>query len=359
MKNKLFQLLIFCFITVNHIAYSAPPEVSTTIHSSKESYTLEKILGQGAFGMVFKALNTSGSQYAIKAYHINHSSEWQPHIYNDMQREYERGQLLEHANIVRSIDLFLDKACPSCDHTAFLVLQLVKGQTLGNTPANSLSKSESITSALHFIDAVGYALSKGVLHLDLHDGNVMIAAKKDVKIIDLASFYSWQEVSDYVLSHPLTGNRQAAYGTAHPQIRKDRKLDNFLNKHPELLNQLQLDARKIANHPLNRANFSRRAADQNAPSKKGIKKNDNQANNPLDQMSLEKGLFFSNYFNDIINISKNIVNKSKASKKERKQLIKQLEQVGKNYEEDYRQGIKAPFSFYLKQMSEILLLHKK
>src|SRR5438067_9520688 len=105
------------------------------------SYRIEYALGQGGFGITYRAIHTAlGSPVAIKEYFpqdmaSRHSETQEVWVSPDkaekfrvgLERFYREGQflaVLTHPNIVRVTDLFRERG------TAYLVMEYLSGMTL-------------------------------------------------------------------------------------------------------------------------------------------------------------------------------------------------------------------------------------
>lgn len=177
---------ILLFLLINFIAFGNEPEMGDVLCSSQDCYTIIKSLGRGSFGRVFEVKNEEGTPFALKWYRSNKNSlRGVLDLYRDVEREYRIGQLLNHPNIIRSIETFEGN---------FNVLEFVKGESLMRTPRGSLNEEQVFTLALQLVSTLKFALSCHLMNWDLHAGNVMIDENKELKIIDLASFVFFHEI---------------------------------------------------------------------------------------------------------------------------------------------------------------------
>src|SRR6185295_17656847 len=107
------------------------------------------------------------------SYKSHKDSGFKENPFADAEREFQRGQLLNHPNIIKSFELFLYTSC--CDEvTHNLILELVEGKTLHNSKNKELQLDQSLNATLQLIQALRYALSLGFVNVDLHGGNVML-----------------------------------------------------------------------------------------------------------------------------------------------------------------------------------------
>lgn len=236
--KKIILLILLLTYTTTAFAH----EKGDIIHSNSESYTIIKQLGEGFFGKVYQATDSAGNNVAIKSFKYEFSGDTGTssenifmNLLNDTQREYERGQLFDHPHIIKSYDLFTTYKNGDPEH--YLVLEFVSGNTLYHTPKKSLSTDQSTIAAEHLVDGLQHALSMGYIHLDLHRNNIMINDDSDAIIIDLASFFSWQELIGYV-KEKSSSLEQKRFGVQNDVI-KNQKLEKFFASHTELFEKLQ------------------------------------------------------------------------------------------------------------------------
>ena len=144
--------------------------VGKTLQGGK--YTLLEELGQGGFGVTFKATHHYLSQpVVIKT--LNESLRLHPDaakFQRQFQDEARRLALCLHPNIVRVSDFFLEAGWP------YMVMDYVPGQTLQGIvfPGKPLTQS----TAIHYIRQVAEALKvvhqNGLLHRDVKPDNIIV-----------------------------------------------------------------------------------------------------------------------------------------------------------------------------------------
>lgn len=291
---KIYYLTIALLISFTNPISASAENKPEPICSEVECWDVIQILGEGAFGRVYAVESADGQKFAIKMYkgffNFNNNSypstydtdfstdyysstdfdswsgsdtyswsgsdsySWSDSNYdsygssvnehffdwigllNDPKREYERGRILDHPNIIKSYTLFFEKQASSKD-VQYLVLQYVDGKTVGSTAFGSISEREAKVAAKHLIEGLQYALSLDYLHLDLHTGNLMFDKNKDIMIVDLASFFSDKEILGYAAKEM---QQVVAKGILPaPKEEKEQKLKQFFDKNPKLLNLLQ------------------------------------------------------------------------------------------------------------------------
>lgn len=158
------------------------PLIGKTLQEGK--YTLEQELGNGGFGITFKATHHYlGQGVVIKT--LNESLRRHPkfsEFQSKFRDEARRLALCVHPNIVRVSDFFAEDGLP------FMVMEYIPGQTLEAIvfPNHPLPE----TTAIHYIRQVGAALRivhrNGLLHRDVKPENIIL--RQDTQEVVLIDF---------------------------------------------------------------------------------------------------------------------------------------------------------------------------
>lgn len=128
------KLIIFLLLAVYSLGLISAVETNPyqcsfdSICSPAECFSISRQLGEGAFGEVYAVKNSLGETFALKTYKVSeqeYTDNWLGAL-ADAEREFQRGQMLDHAHIVKAYDLFSAKSCIQA--TNYLVLQLVEGK---------------------------------------------------------------------------------------------------------------------------------------------------------------------------------------------------------------------------------------
>jgi serine/threonine-protein kinase len=146
-------------------------------------YRLEHLLGEGGMGQVWAAVHTlTGRQVAIKRLRAKLYDE---HAQARFVREARAVCSVDHPNIVQVID-FIEQE----DEPALMVMELLRGETLGALLARERRLSPALTIELMtpVASALGAAHAKGIVHRDLKPANIFIGRIADqppqVKVLD-------------------------------------------------------------------------------------------------------------------------------------------------------------------------------
>ena len=134
-------------------------------------FTVTAVLGEGAMGVVFRAVEEGRAQaVAIKILH--------PDVVDDasartrFEREAEMAAQIDHPNAVRIFDHGVEHGVP------YLVMELVEGQELFDVLAEAgrLAPARAAAIAIQICDAVATAHDRGIIHRDLKPENVMLVS---------------------------------------------------------------------------------------------------------------------------------------------------------------------------------------
>ncbi len=160
-------------------------------------YRIVRYLSSGGFGNTYEAEHTDlGNRCAIKEYFVDGmthrgdnglsvevSNTQNLNIYNSQLDKFrQEAQLLnkmQHPGIVRVHDLFVD------NQTAYYAMDIIEGQSLAailkqNGP---LSEQQALRYISQVLDALAYVHSRGLLHLDIKPGNIMIDRTTDRAVL--------------------------------------------------------------------------------------------------------------------------------------------------------------------------------
>ncbi|MFR9534801.1 MAG: serine/threonine-protein kinase [Rikenellaceae bacterium] len=190
-------------------------------------YKIEKILGQGGFGLTYLAkqkivvaggigkINTTYS-VAIKEFFMKDlcdrdSNSSQVSVGSSGSRELvdkfkakfikEAQSIagLEHENIIKVLDVFEENG------TAYYVMEYIDGGSLGDRVSQSGAMPE--VEALHYIgqiaDALRYIHSRKINHLDIKPGNILLREGAVSVLIDFGLAKQYDQSGEQTSSTPV------------------------------------------------------------------------------------------------------------------------------------------------------------
>ena len=156
--------------------------IGTLLHGG--TYKIEKILGQGSFGITYLAEHTNlGKKVAIKEFFMKElnsrgedgsitgmsDSSLSQNYCQKFKKEAINLSRLDHPNIVRVTDSFSENG------TFYYVMDFIEGQNLNDyVKSHYIDETEAVSIIKSVADALIYMHEeKHMLHLDLKPGNVM------------------------------------------------------------------------------------------------------------------------------------------------------------------------------------------
>lgn len=144
-------------------------------------YTIEQELGEGGFGITYRARDNNGRYVVIKT--LNDRVQRRPDFakfQQDFLNEALRLARCSHPQIVQ-VDEVIQEGQLWC-----IVMQYIDGENLGTRIENQGALSEA--EALRYIQQIGEALTvvhnNGLLHRDVKPQNIMLRGKSEAVLID-------------------------------------------------------------------------------------------------------------------------------------------------------------------------------
>ena len=144
----------------------------------RERYEVEGVLGQGAYGVVVRAIDRQ-LRRAVAVKFLKSKAVSRADLAARFRREARLMAALEHPNIVRLFDTELEGPAP------YLVMEYVDGQTLGDRlEAGPLAAADALRIAAGILAGLEAAHRAGIVHRDLKPSNVLLDAAGTPRITD-------------------------------------------------------------------------------------------------------------------------------------------------------------------------------
>lgn len=171
-------------------------------------YRIEKVLGQGGFGITYRAkmkLKAGGSigsmtvesDVAIKEFFLKSECEREENsnavtipskkkagFISDYRKKFIKKAnnlaKLNHKHIVKVIDIFEENA------TAYFVMEHIAGESLDDVVyrQGAMSENDAVGVIEQLASAVDYVHSQRMMHLDIKPANILIEETGELKLID-------------------------------------------------------------------------------------------------------------------------------------------------------------------------------
>jgi serine/threonine protein kinase len=194
-----------------------PPEVDKEPPRLPSRYRLQKILGQGASGLVYKAFDTVLNRTVAIKQLSSPLAMPSTDTYQELLKEARATSKLQHPHIVTIYDI------TEVDGQICLVMEYLRGQTLRQLLQRKprLLLKRVIVLLEQAASALDFAHANEVIHRDIKPANLIIT-RAGLKLTDFGIAK--------ILDDPQTGDSTGVKGTVH-----------YMS--PEQINQQPLDGR--------------------------------------------------------------------------------------------------------------------
>lgn len=180
-------------------------------------YRIEKILGQGGFGITYLATdNAMQKKVAIKEFFLkefcSRDSSLIINISNQVNKDLVERYLqkflkeaktiskLNHTNIISLYDTFQENG------TAYYVMEYIEGESLANIlkKKGKLSEQEAVNYIHQTAQALDYLHNKNINHLDIKPSNIMVRKKDNsVVLIDFGGAKQYNRMGEQTSTTPI------------------------------------------------------------------------------------------------------------------------------------------------------------
>ncbi|MBO7570066.1 MAG: serine/threonine protein kinase, partial [Bacteroidaceae bacterium] len=185
----------------NNIQQEGMLPVGTTLQGGK--YRIERVLGQGGFGITYLAKYTSnGRKVAIKELFVNQeglaindrngsevvvTSSMNQELFNALRAKFKKEALrlthFVHPNLVKVNDFFEENG------TAYYTMQYIEGESLKKKLNREGAMSETLVLdyARQVLSALEVVHREKIWHLDIKPDNIMVDGNDNVYLIDFGA----------------------------------------------------------------------------------------------------------------------------------------------------------------------------
>ncbi|HTV96492.1 MAG TPA: serine/threonine-protein kinase [Steroidobacteraceae bacterium] len=152
----------------------------------KERYRLDKRVGEGGMGMVFRATDLEseglGGNEVLAVKVLKSAFRTHPDALRALNEEVRKGRVLAHPNIVSAYSFNRDK------HQVFMTMEFLDGKPLDALLDEEFARGMPFDRAWAIIEDVGsalaYAHDRGIVHSDFKPSNVFVLAGGRAKVLD-------------------------------------------------------------------------------------------------------------------------------------------------------------------------------
>lgn len=155
------------------------PVAGTTLTSMRGNYVVGQLIGDGQYGSVFECVGPFDQPYALKM--LRPANKAYQAVKDEWSREMQRLESFRHPNIVYIHDAFENHylfylALERCDTS----LRALLGRSFGHALLIEIARQLLMT--------LQYLHDNGVVHSDLHSGNVLLSQLDRHPIVKLTDF---------------------------------------------------------------------------------------------------------------------------------------------------------------------------
>lgn len=210
----------------------------TTLQNGR--YKIESILGQGGFGITYRAVQTSlGRTVAIKEFFMKdycERAEDSTHVtlgtqssremvqrYRDkFEKEARTLAKLKHPHIVPVIDVFQE------NNTSYYVMEYAEGASLKQQvdKEGPLSETKAVSYILQVADALRYLHGQHICHLDIKPANILTTARGEAILADFGLAKQYDEEGGETSTTPVGKSK----GYAPPEQYRTGGVQSFSPK---------------------------------------------------------------------------------------------------------------------------------
>jgi len=151
-------------------------------------FQLRKVLGKGASGTVYLALDTfSGNDVALKVLDskVVTSPEFAATRTAQFMNEASLAGKLQHPHIAAILEASISR------ESGYIALEYVPGGDLSQyaQPGKLLPPEQAIQVAFKSCGALDYAFRQGIVHRDIKPANIMVVSGTNIKVADFGAAY--------------------------------------------------------------------------------------------------------------------------------------------------------------------------
>ena len=185
-----------------------------------QNYIIGDKIGEGGMGTVHFVTHTFLTERKLVVKILNSNLTTNPHIQERFKNEAVILAQLQHPNIVRLIDFFME------NNESFMIMDYAEGIPLDDIikQNNKIPETQAKDLLRQIADGIAHAHSKGIAHRDIKPANFIVATDNQVKILDFGIAKILAEESRNLTK---TGMRMGSlYFMSPEQVRGDKDISH-------------------------------------------------------------------------------------------------------------------------------------
>jgi serine/threonine-protein kinase len=178
------------------------PTAGATLSSTRGAYTVGTLIGDGQYGSVYEAVGPFDQLYALKMFRpANRHYET---VKQEWSAEMKRLESFRHPNIVYIYDAF------EVNHLFYIALERCDTSLRAMLGLGKPFPDETLFEySRQLLIALAYLHDNGLVHSDLHGGNVLISQVSMRPVV---------KITDFGVAHQLEGQHWFRPQVANPKI---------------------------------------------------------------------------------------------------------------------------------------------
>jgi len=177
------------------------PQAGMTLASSRGAYRVGNRIGHGQYGSVYEAIGPFDQLYALKMFRP--ANRHYATVKQEWAAEMKRLQNFRHPNIVYIFDAF------EVNHLFYIALERCDASLRSLLNGQPFLDETLFAFSRQLLMALSYLHDNGLVHSDLHGGNVLVSHMHTQPVV---------KITDFGVAHQLEGSHWFRPQVANPKI---------------------------------------------------------------------------------------------------------------------------------------------
>jgi eukaryotic-like serine/threonine-protein kinase len=177
------------------------PTAGNTLTSARGRYVVGKLIGDGQYGSVYEAMGPFDQLYALKMFRP--ANRHYATVKQEWAAEMKRLESFRHPNIVYIYDAF------EVNHLLYIALERCDTSLRALLTGRPFQDAMLFEFSRQLLMALSYLHDNGLVHSDLHGGNVLVSHMHTQPVV---------KITDFGVAHQLEGSHWFRPQVANPKI---------------------------------------------------------------------------------------------------------------------------------------------